>query len=81
MLRQKESGPGDIVPPSPEIKEMPNAWRKTGRSGSNLEVREGLGEIEGALTLFPEAALFEQLHALEAFKDTALGTDGATAGF
>ena len=36
----------------------------------------GLGQIHHAAALFPSAALFEQVDALETFEDVALGCDG-----
>jgi hypothetical protein len=46
----------------------------TGAQG--LNVRLGLGQIHHAAALFPRAALFEQVDALETLENVALGCDG-----
>jgi hypothetical protein len=46
-------------------------------TATRLNVGLGLGQIHYATALFPLAALFEQVDALETFEDVALGCDGA----
>jgi hypothetical protein len=43
----------------------------------DLGVGLGLGQVHHAAAIFPQAALFEQVNALETFEDVALGCDGA----
>ena len=42
-----------------------------------LDVGLGFGQVHHAATLFPQAALFEQVDALETLEDVALGCDCA----
>ena len=43
---------------------------------ADLDVGLGLGQVHHAAPLFPLAALFEQIDALETLENVALGCDG-----
>ena len=47
------------------------------RRSAGLNVRLGLWQVHHAAALFPDATLFEQVDAFEAFEDVALGCNGA----
>ena len=46
------------------------------RRPQDLSFGLGLGQVHHAATLFPLTALFEQVNALETFKNVALGCNG-----
>jgi len=50
-------------------------WKILPSAGLNVGL--GLGQVHHAAAFFPDAALFEQVDALETLEDVALGCDGA----
>ena len=56
--------------------EKATALRSTYRQRT-LNVGLGLGQVHHAAALFPNAALFEQIDALETLENVALGCNGA----
>lgn len=50
------------------------------QKAGELLLRQGLGEADGALAVFPLPALLHELHAFKTLQNTALGTNGAAAG-
>ena len=47
------------------------------RPTSRLSLGLGLGQVHHAAAVFPDAALFHQVNALETLEDVALGCNGA----
>src|SRR5450631_3670128 len=69
-VRQLEAGPSDL----------PNYCHPQDTAllrSAGLNFGLGLRQVHHAAALFPSAALFEQVDALETFEDVALGCDGA----
>ena len=59
-----------------QVRSQVSTWERGGRQPSNLDFRLRLREVHHAAALFPYAALFEQVDALETLEDVALGCNG-----